>query len=240
MLLNIFYQLGVGSYDLYQPAYLIYNIIDDKGFIATKKQLIENKDQQPNQTKFILSVGIGQAVSKQNQVKLSQANILDDGGINYSKTFFNYDFYNFDQVKKLWTNDIITKYDIDELLTAGMNNATDKSLFTDISEEETYDMSKKYKFTTVTTNYIYDILKNLDLFSSNIKFIVEGNIFYDVGHVIEITSDNNKMKASNNARECEMYDGFWLIINVKHIFTNKNFTTELTCSRTYYKNYIRE
>ena len=90
------------------------------------------------------------------------------------------------------------------------------------------------------TNYIYDVLKNLDLFSSNIKFVIEGNIFYDVGHVIEITSDSNQMKSSNNQRECEMYDGLWMIINVKHTFTNKNFTTVLTCSRTYFTTFLRE
>ena len=36
------------------------------------------------------------------------------------------------------------------------------------------------------------------------------------------------MAVSNYQRECEMYDGLWMIINVKHTFTNKNFTTELT------------
>ena len=232
--------VGCGSFDLYQPAYLIYNIYDNKGFIATKKQLMSNRDQQPNQTKLALSLGSGNVVSKQQQIKLAQANLWDEGGINFSKLYFNYDFYRFDQVDKLWFNDIITKYDIDDILTAGINNAKELSLFSDLSEEETYDLTKKYKFRTVDMNYIYDVLKNLDLFSSNIKFIVEGNIFYDVGHVIEITSDSNKMTATNNARECEMYDGLWMIINVKHIFVNKNFTTELTCSRTYYRMFIRK
>ena len=232
--------VGCGSYDLYQPAYLIYNIYDNKGFIATKKQLMANKDQQPNQTKMVLSTGTGNVVSKQNQVKLSQSNILDDAGINFSKLYFNYDFYNFDQVDKLWYNSIITKYDIDDVLTNGINNAKELSLFSDVSDNETYDLTKKYKFRTVMTNYIYDVLRNLDLYSSNIKFVLEGNIFYDVGHVIEITSDSNKMSATNNARECEMYDGLWMIINVKHTFTNKNFTTELICSRTYFRTFIRE
>ena len=232
--------VGCGSYDLYQPAYLIYNIYNNKGFISTKKQLIANKSDQPDQTKLILSVGKGNIVSKQQQVKLAQSNIIDDAGINFSKLYFNYDFYNFDQIEKLWYNSIITKLDIDEVLTAGINNAKETSLFSDVSEEETYNLTKKYKFRTVMTNYIYDVLKNLDLFSSNIKFVIEGNIFYDVGHVIEITSDSNQMKSSNNQRECEMYDGLWMIINVKHTFTNKNFTTVLTCSRTYFTTFLRE
>ena len=232
--------VGCGSFDLYQPAYLIYNIYDNKGFIATKKQLIANRDQQANQTKLTLSIGTGNVVSKQSQLKLTQAHLLDEGGINFSKLYFNYDFYRFDQVDKLWFNDIITKYDIDDILTAGINNAKELSLFSDVSDNETYDLTKKYKHRTVDMNYIYDVLKNLDLFSSNIKFVLEGNIFLDVGHVIEITSDSNKMAATNNARECEMYDGLWMIIHVKHTFTNKNFTTELTCSRTYFRTFIRE
>jgi len=58
-----------------------------------------------------------------------------------------------------------------------------------------------------------------------------GNIWYDVGQVIQIASNEDSSSQS------QMYDGDWLIIGVNHTFKNKNFTTVLTCSRTYYKMY---
>ena len=90
------------------------------------------------------------------------------------------------------------------------------------------ELARNYQFPTINHQRMYDTLKHLELFSSNIQFTVDGDLNLDVGHVI------NVKEVSDSGGKTEMFNGKWLIIKIRHSFRNKEYKTNVICARTYY------
>jgi len=219
---------GAATVNTEPPAYLIYNIRDNKGFITTRELLFRENNirEQPDTTQGIYSI-TQDFFGKQQQ--MTRINIYSSmGGIEFPKTFYNHQFYNYNHQERAWTNDKVNKFNIDDLLTRGIDTATEKSIFLKSGDED-LSLAKYYQYSTINSATIYDVLKNLELFSSNLQFMVDGNIQLDVGHVIKVQEENAKGLKS------AAFEGKWLVTKIKHTFANKLYKMDVIGSRTYYR-----
>lgn len=223
---------AVSTLDVSPPAYLIYNIKDNKGFITTRENLFKPSsiESQPDSTKADYSISEA-SLGKQYQMKDIKSDSVssenDVGGIENSKLFYNYGFYKYDHKNRLWENDKISKVSINDNLTKGLAGSTERSVYLGAGSED-YELSRNYQFPTINHQRMYDILKHLELFSSNIQFSVDGDLNLDVGQVI------NVKEVEDSGGKTEMFNGKWLIIKIRHSFRNKEYKTNLICARTYY------
>jgi len=147
-------------------------------------------------------------------------------GLENAKLFYNHGFYVYDHKSRSWENNKISKIAINDVLTKGITSQ-DQSVFTGGNDED-FELARTYQFPTINHQLMYDVLRNLELFSSNIQFTVDGDLNLDVGQVI------NVKEISDSGGKVEMFNGKWMIIKVRHSFRNKEFKTNLICSRTYY------
>ena len=90
-------------------------------------------------------------------------------------------FWNFDQIGRKWTRRVYLPERIDKLLTYNTDEyKTVKSVF---YRQSAADCGVEYH----RANWEYDFyyrMKNLDLSSNNVVFIIQGNILRDAGQVI--------------------------------------------------------
>jgi hypothetical protein len=70
-------------------------------------------------------------------------------------------------------------------------------------------------------------MRDLDIYSSNIQFTVDGNLKLDVGEIILI----NDFLYDNNSK-VEQFFGLWMISKVRHSFKDQLFKTNIICTRT--------
>ena len=223
---------AVSTLDVSSPSYLIYNIKDNKGFITTRENLFKESsiDEQPDSTKVpysITEVGLG----KTYQMKDIQTDSIryenEVGGIENSKLFYNYGFYKYNHNTRLWENDKVSKIGINDILVKGSNGSSEFSIYMNSGNED-FELAKNYQFSTKNHQKLYDVLKHLELFSSNIQFSIDGDLNLDIGQVISVN------ESSDSGGKAEMFNGKWFIIKIRHSFRNKEYKTNIICSRTYY------
>ena len=223
---------AVSTLDVSPPAYLIYNIKDNKGFITTRENLFRTSsiEAQPDSTKAYYSITEA-SLGKQYQMKDVRTDSImsdkDAGGIENSKLFYNYGFYKYNHKNRIWENDRVSKISINDNLTKGSSGQTDNSVLIGSGAED-YELARNYQFPTIKHQKMYDVLKHLELFSSNIQFSVDGDLNLDVGQVI------NVKEVSDSGGKTEMFNGKWLIIKIRHSFRNKEYKTNIIYARTYY------
>lgn len=105
-------------------------------------------------------------------------------------------------------------------------------------------ITNKLRATRQNTNHIYsiaeqpeqrlgigrsDVLKKAILLNNTISFRVKGATYRDAGRFISIDRDSSLPDSAFDNRLL----GIYLIVQVKHIFTNGDYYTELLCVKTY-------
>lgn len=225
--------VACGTLQPSQPAYLIYNMKDNKGFITSRENLFKESSikMQPESINCFYSI-TNSSLGRQFQIRDIKADSakLELGGIENPKLFHNHNFYKYDHKERLWENDRISKYELDDILTKGMTPSKHQSLFLKTSEED-LELTKYYQYPTIHNYKLYEALTELELFSSNIQFTVDGDLNLDVGHILNIKEDSVKHKM-------EMFHGHWMVVKVRHSFRNKEYKMNVICSRTYYTKVI--
>lgn len=217
-----------GVLDPTPPAYLIYNLKDKKAFVTTRENLFKPKniDAQPKSTQAIYSI-TDTTIGKQYQMRDIKTDSANEelGGIENAKLFYNHNFYGYSHKDRAWENNKVNKFTLNELLTKGAAGA-ESSLYLKNANED-MELAKYYQYAPINFDKIYHVMKSLELFSSNLQFSVDGNLDLDVGHVINITQNDDKHKQ-------EMFHGKWMIVKIRHSFRNKEYKSNIICSRTYY------
>lgn len=224
--------VAVGTLDVIPPSYLIFNLKDNKAFFTTRENLFKDSSisMQPQSTRFFYSI-TENSIGKEFQMRdiRTDSSSLEIGGIENSKLFHNHNFYNYIHKDRVWENHKINKFSINDILTKG-SSPSDSSIYLRSGNED-LELSKYYQYPTIEMNKIYEVLRELELFSSNLQFSIDGDLNLDVGHVITIREADDKSKM-------EMFNGKWMIVKIRHSFRNKEFKTNIICSRTYYSTTI--
>lgn len=226
-----------GENGLYPPAYLIHNLMANKAYITTIENCFKATSiaEQPSITKFPFS--ISEAIIPSRQFVMFKPNLLSlNGGIELAKTFSNYKFSEYNQEKREWSTYNISKNVMNDLLTKGIESSTENSLYLNRSTND-IEMAKYYKNAPHSHPVMYDILRNLELYTSQIQFTVEGSLDIDVGQVINV-AETGDLESRR-----EQFGGKWLISKVKHSFRNKEYRVNIIGTRRFYQqshNYIKQ
>lgn len=219
------YLFALGGMKDNEPVYLIHKLCDNQGFIASRKTLMMNKiiENDANIIKFDFKITSIQFMG----INLMQFLELGTGmgGIDFSKTFFNYEFFEYDHNERKWYTNEVSKEKLNNVLTS-IKGKGEESLFGEDIGSEDKNLAFKYQYTPINGTLITDVKKNLDLLTSLISFTVNGNIEIDVGSIIKIQEDYyDKM---------EQFNGKWLILEVQHSFIDQVFKSHLKCCRVTY------
>lgn len=122
---------GIGVNGSNPPAYLIHNLLDDKGYITTFENLYDKTRIGARSLKLSLPFSITQSMMPgklyaMTSVETDSAN----GGIENAEEFFNYRIMEYDQEERRWDDYSINKMTINDLLTKGIDVSKEKSIFT--------------------------------------------------------------------------------------------------------------
>jgi hypothetical protein len=177
-------------------------------------------------------MGFGITETIFNDKSLQLRNVSNNnftGGVEFAQLFFNFKFYEYDHESRTWENYDINKTTLNDTLTKGINHSTDTSLFLKKINED-FQLSKHYVFSPHHHPVLYDVMRQLELYSSNlIVTIDQGNLELDIGQVISIT------EKGQNDSQIEQFNGDWLITKIQHSFRNQKYECHLVCSRRFFK-----
>ena len=225
------FSYAVGENGMNPPAYLVHNLLDDKGYITTLENCFKPvaiKDQPKSLT---IPFSITRSVVPSRMYTMFETNTNStDGATENAQQFFNYKFSEYDQEERLWESYDINKLVLNDLLTKGINDAEEISIYLKMLKED-ISLSKYYKYVPHSHPRFYDVMKNLELYSSNIQFTTDGDLRFDVGQVVSIYE-----KGQNDAK-IEQFNGRWVICKIRHSFRNKQYRTNLICCRRFYQKY---
>lgn len=217
------YLLSITGINCESPIYLIHNLTDNKSFLSSRNHLMRNEwliDAPPiTKMQFDFASNIG-GIS--NNMKFLRTG-GDIGGADTSKLLANYTFTSYDHINREWDSTIYSRDNLNDRLTE-FKKDNEKSLLRYGNIQN--DIDFKYEFVPYSEPIVNDAMRDLDIFSSNIQFTVDGNLKLDVGEIIsveEIYSDKSKS---------EQFFGLWMISKVRHSFKDQLFKTNIICTRT--------
>lgn len=222
---------GVGENGMNPPAYLIHNLLDDKGYITTLENCFDELAIKEQPKSLAIPFSITQSIIPSRQYTMFDTDTIStNGGINNAQLFFNYRFMEYDQEHRQWEDYSINKLVLNDLLTRGIIDSQEKSIYLKMLKED-ISQSKYYKYPPHQHEILYDVMRNLELYSSNIQFTVDGDLRFDVGQVINI------YEKGQNDSKVEQFNGRWLICKLRHSFRNKEYRTNMICCRRFSQKY---
>ena len=227
--LHYLFSIAVGENGMNPPAYLIHNLKDDKGYITTLENCFSPQAIKTQPKPLLIPFSITKSVFPSRQYTMDQISLdAKDGGIENAQQFFNYKFSEYDQEERLWESYDINKIVLNDLLTRGINDSEEVSLYVKTLNED-ISLAKYYKYVPHDHPRLYDVMRNLELYSSNMQFVIDGDLRFDIGQVILVYE-----KGSNESK-LEQFNGRWLVCKVKHTFRNGAYKTSLVCCRRFYQ-----
>ena len=223
------YLFSAGAANSSEPAYLVHNLLYDRGFITSRRTLMRKDwlDTQPGVTKIDFNFSSSDIGETHIMSFLSTKSAL--GGIEHSKLYNNYEFFSYDHLKREWDSNLISKNNLNDTLTKFIDVQQEKSLFDTGDLTEDPKLSLKYQFPPINDYFITDVKRNLDLYSSNLQFTVLGDLELDVGLMINI----DETRGGN--QKIEQFSGVWMISKILHTFSDQMFKTNMIVSRVSYK-----
>lgn len=223
---------AVGESGMNPPAYLIHNLLDDKGYITTVEKCLSEAMKRDKRKASRIPHSITESMITLNKTRVVLPNFNSPlGGILGPKLFFNYKFSEYDQEEREWNYYNISKLVLNDLLTKGMNASMERSIFVNELKED-LSMSKFYKYPPHTYEELYYVLKDLELYSSCFDFYLEGDLTFDIGQSININ------ERGKNDSTIEEFNGNWLITKIRHSFRNKDYRMHVICSRRFYQQHV--
>lgn len=223
------YLFSAGAANSSEPAYLVHNLLYDRGFITSRRTLMRKDwlDTQPGVTKIDFNFSSSDIGETHIMSFLSTKSAL--GGIEHSKLYNNYEFFSYNHLKREWDSNLISKNNLNDTLTKFIDVQQEKSLFDTGDLTEDPKLSLKYQFPPINDYFITDVKRNLDLYSSNLQFTVLGDLELDVGLMINI----DETRGGN--QKIEQFSGVWMISKILHTFSDQMFKTNMIVSRVSYK-----
>lgn len=225
------YLMSITGIECENPLYLIHNITDNKSFLTTRPHLLRNEwvEKAPGVTKINFNFEPNIVGPTHNMKFLKTDGLV--GGAETSKLLANYMFSRYDHIKREWDHITYSRDKLNEKLI-GKSNSNETSLLRYGNIEN--DIDFKYEFIPHSEQILNDVMRDLDIHSSNIQFTVEGNLKLDVGEIIIIGD------VLNNTSKKEQFFGTWMISKVRHSFKDQLFKTNIICTRvTYLKNLVK-
>lgn len=225
------FSYAVGENGMNPPAYLIHNLLDDKGYITTLENCFSPVSLKDQPKPLTIPFSITEAVVPNRMYTMVEPDTnAANGGITNSQQFFNYRFMEYDQEQRLWEDYSINKMVLNDLITRGIIDSQEKSIYLKQLKED-ITQSRYYKYPTHHHPVLYDVMKNLELYSSNVQFTIDGDLRFDIGQVI------NVYEKGENDSEVEQFNGRWLISKIRHSFRNKEYKVNMICSRRFSQQY---
>lgn len=222
---------AVGENGMNPPAYLIHSLVDDKGYITTLEDCFRPAAIRDQPKSLAIPFSITQSVTPSRTYTMFETNTgSTDGGIENAQQFFNYRFSEYSQEERLWESYDIGKPALNGLLTRGMDPAEESSLYLKALKED-ISLSRYYRYAPHSHPVLYDVMRSLELHSSNIQFSVDGDLRFDVGQVISV------YERGANDSKIEQFNGRWLICKIRHSFRNKQYRTNMICCRRFHQKY---
>ena len=226
--LKYLFSYAVGENGLNPPAYLIHNMLDNKGYITTLEKLFSSEMTQNQSSVAKIPFSITESIIANNMYVMSNPDMFaSTGGIDSSKLMFNYKFMEYDQEERRWDDYGVNKLVLNDLVTRGINSSSEASLFLK-NVKENIELAKYYEFVPHSHPCLYDVMKNLELYSSNLQFSIDGDLRFDVGQVIAV----NEPGVYDS--KIEQFHGRWLVCKVRHSFRNKQYRVNMICCRRFY------
>lgn len=220
------------------PSYLYHNIMNNQGMIYNRQLIPDNIIRDENVLFIYAEEGIEQ-IKERNIISEIKCQSLLSGTYMYDQ-YARYIFHNYDHLKRKWTQDVFNPNDVIKLMTDGLleKNHDNTEYTTDLYYETNknklnltgdFRSDRRYEFPNQNYIYMYDYLKDLELFSSTISFKARGEIVRDVGQIIRIES--------KNAGAQTFCGGLWTITEIVHNWQNGMYINEILCHRTVRERY---
>jgi hypothetical protein len=226
---------AVGENGLNPPAYLIHNLLDNRCYLTTMEMIYRPSSiaMQPAPTQQPFSVNTPLIPGRQFAMKnVASLNDNEDHwfptGIDSAKLMHNYKFYEYSQEDRQWENFNVSKLVLDDLVTKGIDDSRETSLHLHQFRED-IELSKYYQSFPHNHPKLYDVMRNLELFSSNIMFTVDGDLRMDIGNVIYVNEEGT------DGRSIQQFNGSWVVIKVVHSFANAKYLCHIVCARRYFQ-----
>ena len=215
------YLLSITGENCESPIYLIHNLTDNKGFFSSRAHLSRDEwlMDAPTVTKIPFNFATN-LIGPSHNMKFLRSN-GEVGGAETTKLMSNYMFSNYNHLDRTWSDTFFNREAINDALT-DFKRPEETSL---LHYNSISDIDYNYEFIPYSEQYINDVMRDLDLYSSSIQFTVDGNLKLDVGEMIEFSE-----MVQDTAKKEQFY-GFWLISKVRHSFKDQLFKTNIVCTR---------
>lgn len=209
--------------------YFLYNMYDSVGYIYNPNAMF-NKIDPANLYSYVLPFNVATIPGREGDSGSELLNINDFRFQNYigGHNMFNYTgkttLYNFDYLNRRLVKDVYKLKDIQAIVPAlNESNKTFQSIYKDKS-----DLFKMNKYDREDVNWAYSRLyeKTDMLFRMGnvMEFRMMGNILRDAGQLMVVRAPSTIL----NLR----YGGIYMIMRVRHSFTNKRYINDIVAVRT--------
>ena len=143
-------------------------------------------------------------------------------GIDNLKQLSTRIFNDFNHNTRKWTQKIYTNKQLIKLLSKDLIQETENYVFYPDIVEDTSNLIVSYP--NFNQHNMYDILRNLEVGSNTIQFIMYGFLSRDAGQFISINAGLDDAKST--------FNGLWTIYSCRHIWDSKTYTNDIVCFRT--------
>lgn len=217
------------------PSYLYHNIVNNQAMLYNRQLIPDNILRNENVFYVYSNEGLNQDIERNIISEIRSGSLL--GGTYMFDQYGDYKFYEYDHAERKWNETVFKAKQTLDLMTDGFVTKNDNHYTTDLyydkytvfnksgkNPDEFYENKRCYEFSNQNYTYMYDYLKDLELFSSTISFKARGENEREVGQIIQIKS-NNKGASS-------FFGGYWVITEIAHNWENGMYIDELLCHRT--------
>ncbi len=209
--------------------YLLFNMYDSIGYIINPNTIFEKIDMT-NLYSYVLPFNVVSIPGREGDSGLEHLNINDFRFQNYigGQNMFNYTgkttIYNFDYLARRTVPDAYDLEAVKDIVPAlNDSNKTFQSIY-----KEKSDLVNKNKYDREETNWsysrLYDKTDRLFRMGNVAEFRMTGNILRDAGQLMVIRAPSTIL----NIR----YGGIYMIMRVRHSFSNKNYINDIVAVRT--------
>lgn len=206
------------------PIYFYTSLLDSKGTLLNPYNKNNIAKLEYYNTLSIKSVKDTEGATVNTTIDKINTNVSNKGDIQlYSTRVFN----NYNHLERKWTQ---TTFPNVQFLNKLSDISFNKNLQHKYQFDPKVESEKKYlnDLINIYPNFseykIYNVMRNIQICSNDITFIVRGHLKRDCGQPIMLYSDDDLKRP--------LLVGVWFVYRCSHIFENLTYTNQLACFRT--------